>query len=67
MDTQYFNQRRTIRKYSDKKIPAELLRTMLESAMRAPTTGNMQLYSAVVTTDEEVKHRLSPCHFTSRK
>ena len=63
MDTQYFNQRRTIRKYSDKKIPAELLRTMLESAMRAPTTGNMQLYSAVVTTDEEVKHRLSPCHF----
>lgn len=63
MDTQYFNQRRTIRKYSDKKIPAELLRTMLESAMRAPTTGNMQLYSAVVTTDEEIKHRLSPCHF----
>ena len=63
MNTEYFNQRRTIRKYSDKEIPAELLKKMLESAMRAPTTGNMQLYSAIVTTDKEIKKQLSPCHF----
>lgn len=63
MDTEYFNLRRTVRKYLDKNIPAELLQSMLESAMRAPTTGNMQLYSAIVTTDKEIKRRLSPCHF----
>lgn len=63
MDTEYFNLRRTVRKYLDKNIPTELLQSMLESAMRAPTTGNMQLYSAIVTTDKEIKRRLSPCHF----
>ena len=63
MNDEYFNQRRTIRKYSNKEIPENLLREMLESAMRAPTTGNMQLYSAVVTTGKEVKQKLTPCHF----
>ena len=57
MDTEYFNLRRTVRKYLDKNIPAELLQSMLESAMRAPTTGNMQLYSTIVTTDKEIKRR----------
>lgn len=59
----YFKNRRTIRKYSDKTVSDELLDRMLEEAMRAPTTGNMQLYSVVVTRDPERKKLLSPAHF----
>ncbi len=54
---------RSIRKYSDQKIDPSLLNELLEAACRASTTGNMQLYSIVVTADDEVKKQLSPCHF----
>ena len=48
----YWTGRRTIRRYSDRAVPDELLSELLEKAAHAPTTGNMQLYSAVVTRDE---------------
>lgn len=59
----YFKQRRTVRRYSEKAVPAELLRDMLEAAMQAPTTGGMQVYSAIVTTRADLKKALAPCHF----
>lgn len=59
----YFKNRRTVRKYSDKPVSDELLNKILEEAMRAPTTGNMQLYSVIVTRDPEMKRLLSPAHF----
>ena len=59
----YWTGRRTIRRYSDRAVPDELLSELLEKAAHAPTTGNMQLYSAVVTRDEEGKRRLAPAHF----
>lgn len=55
--------RRTIRKYNDKAVSDELLAELLEVAFRAPTTGGMQLYSVVVTRDNEMKQRLAPTHF----
>lgn len=55
--------RRTIRKYSDRLLSETLLSSLLEAAAHAPNTGNMQLYSVVVTRDEEGKKRLSPAHF----
>ncbi|MBQ7819559.1 MAG: nitroreductase family protein [Bacteroidales bacterium] len=58
-----FSTRRTIRSYSDKDIPSDLLNSMLEVASRASTTGNMQLYSVVVTRDCQRKELLSPLHF----
>lgn len=54
---------RTIRKYKDKKIEPQLLNTILEAGIRASTTGNMQVYSIIVTTDLEIKTQLSPTHF----
>jgi nitroreductase len=54
---------RTIRKYSDKKIDDALLNEILEAGVRASTTGNMQVYSIVVTRDEEKKKELAPFHF----
>ena len=49
--------RRTIRQYSDRNVPAELLNELLIVAMQASNTGNMQLYSVVVTQDAEQKKR----------
>ena len=54
---------RSIRKYKADPIPNTILDYILEAGARASTTGNMQLYSIVVTTDEVIKEELSPCHF----
>ncbi len=54
---------RTIRKYKPDPIPTPILDYILEAGTRASTTGNMQVYSIIVTTDEEIKEELSPCHF----
>lgn len=56
-------QRRTIRKYQQKDISAELLNDLLETAFRASTVGNMQAYSVVVTRDAVRKAKLAPAHF----
>lgn len=53
----------SIRKYKQDPIPDTILQYILEAGTRASTTGNMQLYSIIVTTDEEIKEELSPCHF----
>ena len=54
---------RTIRKYTDKSVDNELLNRVLEAGCRASTTGNMQVYSIVVTKDQERKEKLAPLHF----
>lgn len=59
----FFKNRRTIRKYSSQNVSDELLRDIIEQASHAPTTGNMQLYSVVVTRSDEGKKKLSPTHF----
>ena len=55
--------RRTIRKYTEQDIPEELLNELREVAVRASNTGNMQLYSVVVTRDQSNKEKLAPAHF----
>lgn len=61
---QYFTERRTIRSYDQSRpLTDELIASMVEAASHAPNTGNMQLYSVVVTRDEEVKKALAPAHF----
>lgn len=55
--------RRTIRKYTEQDIPEQLLNELLEVAARASNTGNMQLYSVVVTREQANKEKLAPAHF----
>lgn len=55
--------RRSIRKYLQKDIPETLLNELLKVACRASNTGNMQLYSLVITRKKEQKERLAPAHF----
>lgn len=56
--------RRTIRKYTSKPVDDHLLRQLLEDAERTPTMGNLQLYSVIITRDEEMKQKIAPAHFS---
>lgn len=54
---------RSIRKFRPDPISPEVLKDILEAASRASTTGNMQLYSLIVTQDRALREQLAPCHF----
>ncbi|MBW8324552.1 MAG: nitroreductase family protein [Prolixibacteraceae bacterium] len=54
---------RTIRKYKKIDISDEIITDLLESGIRASNTGNMQLYSIIVTRSQEKKTLLAPLHF----
>ncbi len=63
MEKDYFANRKTVRSYKKQHIPEDLLDSILERAMRAPTCGNMQLYSVIVTRDPERLELLAKEHF----
>ena len=63
MISKYFFNRVSVRNFQNEEIPNEFLNEILETAMRAPTCGNMQLYSVIVTRDKELKKKLSELHF----
>lgn len=54
---------RSIRKYKEKVIPPEVLDKILEAGSRASTTGNMQVYSIIVTKDKDLRKQLWEAHF----
>lgn len=54
---------RSIRSYQQKEIERDVLNEILESGLRASNTGNMQLYSVIVTRDAVNKKLLAPFHF----
>ena len=54
---------RTIRQYKSQKIDDKSLDLVLSAASRASTTGNMQVYSIVVTQDQSIKEQLWEAHF----
>ena len=59
-------ERRTIRKYSAEDIDDATLNAILEMGCRTSTTGNMQVYSIIVTRDSEMKKKLAPFHFNQK-
>ena len=54
---------KSIRKYQQKNISQGDLNIIIESGVRASNTGNMQIYSVVVTRKNEMKEKLAPFHF----
>jgi nitroreductase len=58
--------RRTIRKYSSEPVDDKLLNELLMMGCRASTTGNMQVYSIIITRDEQKKKDLAPLHFNQK-
>ena len=61
--TEILLKHRTIRKYLAKDIPQVTLNQVLEAGCRASTTGNMQVYSIIVSRETKMKELLSGCHF----
>ncbi len=59
----YFLNRKTIRKYKKENISDDVISQMLSEASHAPTTGNMQLYSVIITRSDVNKAKLAPAHF----
>jgi nitroreductase len=59
-------ERRTIRKYSPEPVDDKLLNELLVMACRASTTGNMQVYSIIITRDKQMKNDLAPLHFNQK-
>ncbi|RLD63671.1 MAG: NADPH-dependent oxidoreductase [Bacteroidetes bacterium] len=54
---------RSIRKYKNKNIDDKSLNEILNAGIRASNTGNMQVYSIIVTRNEELKKQLWDVHF----
>lgn len=55
--------RRSIRKFKNTKISKSVVDIILDAAIRTSTTGNMQVYSIIITTDLEKKKELHKLHF----
>ena len=50
--------RRSVRAYDERKISPEIRAEILKATLRAPTAGNMMLYSIVEVTDQKIKDQL---------
>lgn len=62
-DMDYFSKRRSIRRFENREVSEELLGSILLDASKAPTCGNMQLYSVIVTRGEKEREALAAMHF----
>lgn len=58
--------RKTIRKYSTRPVEELVLQEILTKGCRASTTGNMQVYSIIITRDTNKKRELAPLHFNQK-
>ncbi|MBN2893997.1 MAG: nitroreductase family protein [Bacteroidales bacterium] len=54
---------KSIRNYKNEPISDEILNQILQGAIRGSNTGNMQLYSIIVTKNEQKKKQLWESHF----
>ena len=54
--------RRSIRKYADKKVPAEVVKALLDAGMHAPTARNIQPWHFIVIDDRAILDQLSIAH-----
>jgi len=50
--------RKSIRAYEQRAVPEEVREQLLAATMRAPTAGNMMLYSIIEVTNQAMKERL---------
>jgi FMN reductase (NADPH) len=60
------NSHKSIRKFSGQLIGSGLLNEILYSGTRASTTGNMQVYSIIVTKRQDLKEKLWEAHFKQK-
>ncbi len=54
-----FFERRSVRAYRDEPVPADTRARVLEAALRAPTAGNLMLYTILEVEQQALKDRLA--------
>jgi FMN reductase (NADPH) len=54
---------KSIRKYKTENVPEHILQQIIEAGIRASTTGNMQTYSIIISSDKKIKEKLWEAHF----
>ena len=53
------HQRQSLRSYSDRPVDRETVDTIIKATMRAPTAGNLMLYSIIEVDDPATKEKLA--------
>jgi len=53
------NERKSVRAFEDRPIPAEAKAAILRAAVEAPTAGNQQMYTIIDVTDPALQEKLS--------
>lgn len=53
------HERRSIRAFENKALPYEVTEKLLQAVLRAPTAGNMMLYTILKIDDQELKDKLA--------
>jgi len=51
--------RRSTRVFDNRPVPEEVVDALVKATMRAPTAGNMMLYSILRVDDQEIKDELA--------
>jgi nitroreductase len=54
--------RRTVRNYTDARVPIDILQSILEAASYSPNAGNRQTTQIVVSTNEEINNMMGKIH-----
>ncbi len=54
--------RRSIRRYTDKPVPDDVLKELLEAAMAAPSAGNEQPWHFIVIKDRGILDQIPTVH-----
>ncbi len=54
--------RKSVRRYTDEKVPDEVIENLLKAGMQAPSACNQQAWEFIVVSDEEDKQAISKMH-----
>ena len=63
MESNYFINRKSCRFFKNLKINKNLLEDIITKAMKAPTCGNMQLYTVIATQQEDKLKEMAGYHY----
>ncbi len=58
-----FRTRRSIRKFSNKEVPWEIIHDIVECGLNAPAAGNIQNYNIILISDKKKKYELGKLAF----
>lgn len=64
MQSDYYSHRASVRQFTDKEVDNALIDSIVARAAKAPTTGNMQLYTIIESRKREERKALEECHFS---